>query len=98
MNKIISFENTMSVREFAAKKGITSFKLQPYKNAQGDSNVGAVFTLNGETTWFAVSAALKQDYATVSGNDVRISTVIREDGTKHPFVHGVGNTGNELLD
>ena len=95
MNKIISFENTMSVQEFAAKKKITSFKLQRYTNKEGVSNVGAVFTVGDETVWFPISATLKEIWTSVSGNDVRISTVTREDGTKHPFVHGVG--GNELL-
>ena len=97
MSKIIKFENTQSVRAFAQERGIKSFKLQPYKNAEGVSNVGAVFTVGDASVWVSLSAKLKENYATATADQVYISSVTNEDGEQYQFVHGAGTTGRELL-
>lgn len=97
MSKIIKWENTKSVRAFAQTAGIESFKLVPYKNKEGVSNVGAVFTLGTETVWTPISAKLKETWNTVSGSDVYISDVTNEAGESYKLVHLSGSNGNELL-
>jgi hypothetical protein len=97
MNKIIKFENTMSVRAFAQERGIKSFKLQPYTNKEGVENIGAVFSVGDESVWIPLSQSIKEIAKTATADDVRISMVTHEDGAQHLFVHGTGSTGNELL-
>lgn len=97
MNKIIKFENTMSVRAFAQERGIKSFKLQPYKNKEGVENIGAVFSVGDESVWIPLSQSIKNIAATATADDVNISMVTHEDGAQHLFVHGTSSNANELL-
>ena len=95
MSKIIKIENTMSVRDFASKKKVKSFKLTPYTNKEGVRNIGAVFTVGDKSVWMAVSAPLKEIWSTAKGNDCVVSTMTNEAGEKYPMVHLVGQ--NDLL-
>ena len=97
MSKIIKFENTQTVRSFAQERGIKSFKLQPYTNKEGVSNVGAVFTVGDTSVWVPMSAKLKETYTTVPADQIYISAVTNEDGEQYQFVHGAGTTGREIL-